>query len=301
MWVYISMGILFVLILFIGIKLYVIKKSIKEIQIELDKIVTTDTNQLLTISSSDKVMKQLANDLNKELKILRNEKLQYQNGNQELKKILTNISHDMRTPLTAIRGYMDLIRENKERQKDYVEIVEKKIEELTVLTDELFDFSKTMDIGVKIEKERCCINEILEETLANMYYIFKEKQIEPNIKICEQKIYRDLDKHSMIRVFENILSNACKYSNGDLNVTLDETGKLIFSNKATSLDATTVQKIFDRYFTVENAKKSTGLGLSISKQLVELNGGRIFAKYVNENLIIKIVFNEEENDDFIYV
>ena len=76
MWVYISMGILFVLILFIGIKLYVIKKSIKEIQIELDKIVTTDTNQLLTISSSDKVMKQLANDLNKELKILRNEKLQ---------------------------------------------------------------------------------------------------------------------------------------------------------------------------------------------------------------------------------
>ena len=155
MWVYISMGILFVLILFIGIKLYVIKKSIKEIQIELDKIVTTDTNQLLTISSSDKVMKQLANALNKELKILRNEKLQYQNGNQELKKILTNISHDMRTPLTAIRGYMDLIRENKERQKDYVEIVEKKIEELTVLTDELFDFSKTMDIGVKIEKERC--------------------------------------------------------------------------------------------------------------------------------------------------
>ena len=68
-----------------------------------------------------------------------------------------------------------------------------------------------------------------------------------------------------------------------------------------TLDATTVQKIFDRYFTVENAKKSTGLGLSISKQLVELNGGRIFAKYVNENLIIKIGFNEEENDDFIYV
>ena len=286
----ISIMILSIIIFLIAIKLYLMKKSLKEIRITLNKIIQTNTNQLLTISSSDRDIKKLTNDLNKELQDLRKEKLQYQNGNQELKKIITNISHDMRTPLTAIRGYIDLMKENKEKQNEYIKIIEKKTEELTLLTDQLFDFSKTMDIGVKIEKEKCCMNEILEETLANMYSFFKEKQIEPKLEICEQKIYRNLDRHSIIRIFENILSNVCKYSNGDFKVILNEKGIFTFSNKATSLDATTVQKIFDRYFTVENAKKSTGLGLSISKQLVELNGGEISAKYVNKHLIIQIEF-----------
>ncbi len=291
MWIYIiSIISLCIVLLFIAIKLYLIKKSIKEIRVSINKIIKADTNQLLTISSSDKEMKKLANDLNKELQDLRKEKLQYQNGNQELKRIITNISHDMRTPLTAISGYIDLMKENKEKQKEYMKIIEKKTEELTLLTDQLFDFSKTMDMGVEMQREKCCINEILEETLANMYHFFKEKQIEPKLEICTQKIYKDLDKHSIIRVFENILSNVCKYSDGDFKVTLNEKGIITFSNKATSLDATTVQKIFDRYFTVENAKKSTGLGLSISKQLVKLNGGKISAKYVNEYLIIQIEF-----------
>ena len=291
MWIYIiSIISLCIVLFFIAIKLYLIKKSIKEICVSIHKIIKADTNQLLTISSSDKEMKKLANDLNKELQDLRKEKLQYQNGNQELKRIITNISHDMRTPLTAISGYIDLMKENKEKQKEYMKIIEKKTEELTFLTDQLFDFSKTMDMGVEMQREKCCINEILEETLANMYHFFKEKQIEPKLKICTQKIYKDLDKHSIIRVFENILSNVCKYSDGDFKVTLNEKGIITFSNKATSLDATTVQKIFDRYFTVENAKKSTGLGLSISKQLVKLNGGKISAKYVNEYLIIQIEF-----------
>ena len=291
MWMYIISIILCMVLPFLAIKLYFIKKSIKEIRVSIHKMIKADTNQLLTISSSDKEIRKLANDLNKELQELRKEKLQYQNGNQELKRIITNISHDMRTPLTAISGYIDLMKENKEKQKEYMKIIEKKAEELTLPTDQLFDFSKTMDIGVKIQKEECCINEILEETLANMYHFFKEKQIEPKIEICTQKIYKNLDKYSIIRVFENILSNVCKYSSGDFKVTLNEKGIITFSNKAISLDATTVQKIFDRYFTVENAKKSTGLGLSISKQLVELNGGKIFGTYVNNYLRIQIEFS----------
>lgn len=294
MWIYIIVGIGFgIAAFFIGIKLYVLKKSIKEIHISLSRILKTDTNQLLTISSADKEMKLFVNDLNKELQNLRKEKLEYQNGNQELKKIVTNISHDIRTPLTAIQGYIDLLKKNTEKQEEYIQIIEKKTEELTLLTDQLFDFSTTMDVGIKIKKEKCCINEILEEVLANMYPIFKEKQMNPKLEICKQKIYRNLDKNSINRIFENILSNVCKYGEGDFKVTLDSKGVITFSNKATSLDEITVQKIFDRYFTVENAKKSTGLGLSISKQLVELNGGTISAKYVKENLIIKICFFEK--------
>ena len=289
---YIIITILIIILVFMIIKLYFIRKSLKEIQNSISEILSTDTNNLLTISSSDKEIINLANSLNLELKNLREEKLQYENGNQELKTVMTNISHDMRTPLTAISGYIELIKENNDenKKKKYIEIIERKTNDLILLTDQLFDFSKTMDMKINIKKEKCCINEIIEESLINYYSIFKKNNIVPKIEICNKKIYKYVDKNTIIRVFENILSNVSKYSNGDFKVVLDEYGRITFSNRATSLDATTVQKIFNRYFTVENAKKSTGLGLSIAKQLIELNDGTISAKYIKNHLIIEIYF-----------
>lgn len=289
---YIIITILIIILVFMIIKLYFIRKSLKEIQNSISEILSTDTNNLLTISSSDKEIINLANSLNLELKNLREEKLQYENGNQELKTVMTNISHDMRTPLTAISGYIELIKENNDenKKKKYIEIIERKTNDLILLTEQLFDFSKTMDMKINIRKEKCCINEIIEESLVNYYSIFKKNNIVPKIEICNKKIYKYVDKNTIIRVFENILSNVSKYSNGDFEVVLDEYGRITFSNRATSLDATTVQKIFNRYFTVENAKKSTGLGLSIAKQLIELNDGTISAKYIKNHLIIEIYF-----------
>ena len=282
--------ILFLICIFLAVKLYVIKQSIKEIEKSFSKILRTDTNNIIVISSSDKDIKNLTINLNNNLLELRGQKLQYKNGNQELKKIITNISHDLRTPLTAIKGYVDLIEQEKlsNNQKKYLKVIQKKSNELTELTGQLFEYTKLMDIDVKIKKEECCINEILEETLVSYYSIFKEQNIIPNISICSTKVYKIVNKISIIRVFENILSNVVKYSNGDLKVEMQENGTITFSNKATSLDETTVQKIFDRYFSVENAKESTGIGLSIAKQLVELNNGSIKAEYVNGYLIIEI-------------
>lgn len=282
--------ILFLICIFLAVKLYVIKQSIKEIEKSFSKILRTDTNNIIAISSSDKDIKNLTINLNNNLSELRGQKLQYKNGNQELKKIITNISHDLRTPLTAIKGYVDLIEQEKlsNNQKKYLKVIQKKSNELTELTGQLFEYTKLIDIDVKIKKEECCINEILEETLVSYYSIFKEQNIIPNISICSTKVYKIVNKISIIRVFENILSNVIKYSNGDLKVKMQENGTITFSNKATSLDETTVQKIFDRYFSVENAKESTGIGLSIAKQLVELNNGSIKAEYVNGYLIIEI-------------
>lgn len=289
-WFYIVIASIVIIITFTIIKLYLMKKSIKEIVNSLDEILKSDTNSLLTISSGDKDIKKLASELNKELKTLRKEKLQYENGNQELKRTITNISHDIRTPLTAIMGYIDLIKDDNESDKkqEYVEIIERKANELKTLTDELFDFSRTMDIESRVKKEEGCINDILEESLVSFYNIFKEKKIVPKVEICKEKIYKKIDKNMITRVFENILSNVCKYSRGDLKVTLDNKGKITFTNRAPSLDGTTVKKIFDRYYTVENARKATGIGLSIAKQLIEINEGTINAKFKDENLIIEI-------------
>ena len=289
----IELSILLIIVLFsitilLITKIYYMRKSIKEIETSLDNILKENTNNLITISSSDKEIKNLASLLNIELKKLRDEQLQYENGNQSLKSIITNLSHDIRTPLTVINGYIELINKNKENTPKYIGIIERKTKELTILTEELFDYSKTMDIGLKMPKENCCINEILENTLINYYSIFKSKNINPQIKISKNKIYKNVNKNTIIRVFENILSNIIKYSEGDFNVTLDDSGKITFSNETKKLDTTTVAKIFDRYYTVENAKSSTGIGLSIAKQLVELNGGIIKAEYIRNKLIIEI-------------
>lgn len=289
-WLYIGIIVLIFILMILIVKILLFRKSIRKISTDLTRILKSDTNNLLTITTGDKEIIKLANTLNIELKNLRKQKLQYENGNLELKRSITNISHDIRTPLTAISGYIDLIKENenKEKQEEYIKIVERKTNDLINLTEQLFDFSKTVDIAPQIKKEKICINKLLEESLASFYVVFKEKNIIPNIKIANNKIYKFIDKDTITRVFENILSNVIKYSNGDFKVKLEENGKIIFSNKATSLDATTVEKIFDRYYTVENAKKSTGLGLSIAKQLVELNSGTIIGKYIKDELIIEI-------------
>ncbi len=285
---------LIVICIALTIKLYFMKKSVKEIEAGLKDILKSDTNNLITISSSEKNIKKLATSLNIELKTIRKQKLQYESGNQELKKLVTNISHDLRTPLTAIKGYIDLIEKDKlsKNQEKYLNIIQKKTDELTELTEQLFDFSKTIDSDIKISKEKCNINEILEEVLASYYVIFKEKGIEPQISMCSENVYKKLNKASIIRIFENILSNISKYCVNNFKVELKDDGTIIFANKVKDglLDATTVQKIFDRYFTVENAKKSTGIGLSIAKELVELNDGSISANFTKDTLIIEIKF-----------
>lgn len=292
---------LIVICIALTIKLYFMKKSVKEIEAGLKDILKSDTNNLITISSSEKNIKKLATSLNIELKTIRKQKLQYENGNQELKKLVTNISHDLRTPLTAIKGYIDLIEKDKlsKNQEKYLNIIQKKTDELTELTEQLFDFSKTIDSDIKISKEKCNINEILEEVLASYYVIFKEKGIEPQISMCSENVYKKLNKASIIRIFENILSNISKYCVNNFKVELKDDGTIIFANKVKVglLDATTVQKIFDRYFTVENAKKSTGIGLSIAKELVELNDGSISANFTKDTLIIEIKFLEKFSEN----
>lgn len=292
MWWCAIIVILIIIIILMFFKLYFIKKSIKEVNILTSEIIKSDTNNVITISSLDKDMISLTKTLNGELQELRNQKLQYKYGNNELKETITNISHDLRTPLTAINGYIDLLKEEESSnvKEEYINIIDNKVNDLIALTSQLFDFSKSLNLTKELKKEKCCINNLLEETIASYYMVFKEKSINPKIDICDEKIYKYIDKAMFIRIIENLISNIIKYSDGDCNIILENSGKIIFSNKATKLDLSTVKKIFNRYYTVENASKNSGIGLSIAKQLVELNNGTIKAIYNDNYLSIEIEF-----------
>lgn len=278
--------------IFLLLKIIVMKNEITNIEKSLSTILKSDTNNLITVYANDKNLKKLATSLNKSLKNLRNLELEYKQGNQELKTSITNISHDLRTPLTAIRGYLDLIDKNNltDKQLEYLKIIDSKVKDLTELTEQLFDFSKSIDIYNEMERKKICINNILEDSIVSFYGLFKEHNINPKIEICEEKVIRLLNENMVKRIFENIISNAVKYSEDDFKIKLKCNGTIEFSNKTKLLDVTSLEKIFDRYYTVKNAKKSNGIGLSIAKQLVELNNGNIKAKYENSYLIIEVKF-----------
>lgn len=288
--IYILLTIFIIIILYLSIKLIIINKAMKEIENKLPFILSNNTNKLITIGSNNKNLKKLVNNLNKDLKLLRKLKLDYINGNQNLIKVITNMTHDIRTPLTAIRGYLDLIETNNltKKQKNYIKYINFKINDLTILTEELFDYSKLSNNS--LDKENVCLNDELENIIASFYDLFKEKKINPNIVITNKKIIRYINKLSFNRIIDNIIMNALKYSDEYLNIKLDDNGVITFRNKNVFLDRTSVSKIFDRFFTVENANKSSGIGLNIARELVELNNGTMTANLKNNELIIKIIF-----------
>lgn len=230
-----------------------------------------------------------------QLQILRKQQLKYLNGDRELKEAITNISHDLRTPLTAICGYMDLLesvcQEKKEKVR-YILLIKNRIEALKHLTEELFQYSIILSTQEDMELEHVSINQILEESIIEFYGALTERGITPEIKMPTQNIYRQLNKAALSRVFGNILNNALKYSERDLSIELKDTGEIIFSNTASAINEVQVGKLFDRFFTVEAARNSTGLGLSIAKTLIEQMGGTISAQIITGKLCIILKFEQ---------
>ena len=283
-------GLLAILLTAAVVKIIILKKSAREIADEFADRLDNDTNTLIDISSHDRDMLRLANSINEQLRVLRKEHLQYHQGNTELKTAITNISHDIRTPLTAICGYLYLIKktDDKELIHSYLEIIGERTETMKQLTEELFRYSVIVSDETEAEMQEVRVNQVLEDCIMGYCGALDEKGIVPEVHITENTIVRMVNKASLERVFSNLLNNALKYSDGDLEITLSDTGEITFSNTSKRLSAVEVEQLFDRFYTVEAARNSTGLGLSIARTLVERMGGTITASYDNKRLTIRI-------------
>ena len=278
---------------FLGVKLFCLQRGIDEVCEEFQEKMEEDTNTLITVSGGDRRVRRLAAQINGQLRLLRKERRTLQNGDLELKEAVTNISHDLRTPLTAICGYLDLL-EREEKSKNvnrYLKMIRDRSEALKKLTEELFRYS-VITSEKDIVLEEVISNRVLEECVSVYYGALKKGGIVPEITIPEEKIVRMLDQDALSRVLGNVVSNAIKYSQGDLEITLTSEGEMIFSNQAPLLDEVQVGRLFERFYTVTSAAKSTGLGLSSARTLTESMGGEITAQYVQGKLCIRVFFPE---------
>ena len=207
-------SILYAIVLILCVKIHTLKVSMEEIRVQLADWLKTDTNTLISISSSDRQIRLLTSDLNRQLRQLRRQRRQYLDGDRELKDAVMNISHDLRTPLTAICGYLDLLRDEEKSEKvtHYVMAIQNRAEVLKQLTEELFRYSIIMSAQEPMRLEPLCVNDILEQSVVSFYATLTKRGITPQIDITEKKIMRTLNRTAFLRVLGNILNNAVKYS-----------------------------------------------------------------------------------------
>lgn len=248
-------------VLVLTVKVCLLRRSAREIAAGLSMRIETDTNTLIGISARDRAMRALAESVNRELRALRRERRQLQLGDRELREAVTNISHDLRTPLTAICGYLELLEreEKSEAAARYVGQIENRAAALTGLTEELFRYSLLL-ADAALRPEPVVLNRALEESLLAQYGAFESRGLTPSIEMPEAPVIRTLDPMALGRIFDNILSNARKYAEGDLCVTLLPDGTIKFTNTARGLTPADVGRLFDRFYTVETARGATGLG-----------------------------------------
>lgn len=290
MFLHVLCGILSATVLLLLCRIISIKRGMTEICMALEECLSTDTNILISVSSHDRHVRRLAAELNIRLRQLREQRRKYQNGNSELRQSITNVSHDLRTPLTAICGYLDLL-EREEQTPDterYLVIIRERVEALKQLTEEFFRCSVLLTPENGRIPQPLSVNRVLEESLAAFYTAFTERGIVPCVSMPEKPVIYTLDHSSLSRIFSNLLSNVIRYSDGDLDITLSEPGEIVFTNTASELDEIAVGRLFNRFYTVESAQKSTGLGLSIARSLTEQMGGTLSASYCDNRLSIRL-------------
>lgn len=283
--------ILILIVFCLMIKLYLMRKAAREIEEEFSRRLSEDTNTLIGISHQDRAMRNLADSINRQL---RSQRHLYLRGDLELKEAITNISHDLRTPLTSICGYLELIK-REELPKNavrYVQQIEDRTEAMKQLTEELFRYSVVSSVR-DLQQVEVNVKGVLEDVLISFLGAMEQKGISPEIHMTESPVVRRLDVSALQRIFSNIVSNALKYSDGDLEVLLSGRGEVRFSNRAQAMDSVTAARLFDRFYTVETARNSTGLGLSIAKLLTERMGGTINASYTDGRLYISVYFPEK--------
>lgn len=284
-------GILFILNMIWILKILLMKKDLEVLSVECRDDLKEDTNCLLTVSTHDRHIRKIAAELNVSLRELRKLRNQYSNGDRELKEAVTNISHDLRTPITAIYGYLELLENEKDLDaiKFYTGQIENRADCLKQLTEELFRYSVIVS-SQEEHSEEFLLNRALEESLLACYGEFIQKGIEPVIEITDVPVRLDIDRSAFDRIVSNILSNVLKYSDGDLRVKLEPDGTIRFTNSARELTPVMAERLFDRFYTVETGQSSTGLGLSIAKTLMERIGGKIEAVYEDGELAIVLEF-----------
>jgi signal transduction histidine kinase len=240
---------------------------------------------------------EIIRQINDLLDAYKNEKAVYKRKRHDLDQMMTNISHDLRTPLTSAIGYVDLIKSgtlSEEETERELKIISEKLDKLDRLTNSFFEFSKIISRDEAPELKEFNLVGVLEESAVGFFddYISKGRNID--LKCDEKKLMIESNRIMLSRIFDNIISNALKHGQGDLFIELTASEKkIVFRNRISDLEEKVdAAHVFDEFYTtdISRTRGSTGLGLAISKQFTEMLGGSISADAGDNMFTITLLF-----------
>lgn len=286
-----------IIILFLVCYLFFMKMELRRIKKELDLVLSRKTKGLVHTEFTSKEIHDLVECINTHLTEIKSKESKLEKKNTNFIKMIRNISHDLRTPLTSSLGYVSLMLESDMIEQEKIKnlkIVEERLKRLSELIDSFFEFSKILSNDQIIELDEINLVAVIEKAISNYYEDFSKDNRMIDFKTNKRKIKIKSNEVMLVRVFDNLIRNAYKHSNGNLDIEINQTPdkvKIKFINDLLYKDLD-VDRVFDEFYTVDisRTKGNTGLGLAIAKEFVEQLKGKIKADKKNNKLIITIIF-----------
>lgn len=294
---YVMLVVLAVLLLAAVIKIILYKRNLRALTREFRQFLSEEGNGELHLGSPDSDVEGFLEVFNSFLERTKENQLEVKQKEQELKAEIANISHDLRTPLTSMKGYLRLLRETEtteEERREYLSVVERKTGQLQYLVEQLYEYTSLKDKQGSLSLEPIELYGFLGNQLLNYYHDFEEKHIQ--VQLSEEKKYEILaDRQALERIFGNLIGNVLKYGQEYFRIEFQEEDKrikVVFRNPAGGLTEEEVSHLFERFYVQEKSRtqRSSGLGLPIARTLTESMGGEMTAELEEGCLVITIVF-----------
>ena len=286
LWVLFSVAI--VIAVYFATRFFLLKKAMKEANREFQDILKDiQQNQILHMAMPDKELENMAQSVNQALEQIRTERQEYEKRERAFQSEIENISHDLRTPLTVVLGYLKLMKGQKETDMEMVETIERKAKTMQRLVTDFYDLSRLSARDYEVEIKETDLGRILRESLMDSYHILEKRALELEAEIPEHIIEVLGDASALERIFLNLIQNAGRYAQSFLHVFVREQKQQVwicFENDAFNVTEADVEHLFERFYRKDRARtqEGTGLGLTVAKQLAEAMEAKLTAELIRE-------------------
>ena len=268
-----------------------LRRELTSVSKQVEALVSDETEKMIDIVFVDKELERLAGLLNEYNEKQRMVVAGAMRNEEYLKDSVANISHDLRTPLTVILGHLQLLDTQAlpPEQAERIAIVRNKAERMKELVETFYEYSLLHTSGKELKTERINVTNLMINLITENAPAMEEKNLEPEVSLPEHSVYLETDREALERILQNLMTNAIRYSAGNIGVRLTEENDTVcftVSNPVPQGSIAEPERLFERFYTGDRSRHdgSTGLGLAVVKELTEKIGGKVKAECRDDRL-----------------
>lgn len=282
---------------FVSFRLWSYRKQIRHITEELSMMEGEDTNYRLSSCCRIGQTEEMIEAVNRTMEKYRKELRDLKKENSTYRESITSISHDIRTPLTTAKGYIQMLQgeePDEQKRKEYLDIVERRLDDLNGMLNQLFEYARIEAGEMEFWPEKINAGNLFAETLSMFYDDFAEKGYEPEVEISGNPCFVLADRQAFKRIVENLIKNALVHGNGGYQMSLSKEENQVairVSNTTDSIEEKDMEYIFERFYTTDRSRsrKTTGLGLAIVRKFTAQMGGEVKASLEGRQFTITVL------------